>query len=173
MSAPRPFPPARLFLLLLLASFGLKASSQTHDLYLYGTVKDYNTAQKLDSTTITLFKDGTVHSTVVTDSSGKYEFKLEYGYECKLLFAKPGMVGKSVVIDPRGVPDEEQIAGLAMNVEMTLFKYREGIDYAILQQPIGRSKYDPVTNRLTWDLGYTEQIRAGLNRLMKEYNEKK
>src|SRR5690606_23853700 len=48
-----------------------------------------------------------------------------------------------------------------------------GIDYSLLQQPIGKSKYDPSTNMLAWDLEYTEQMRAELNRLQKEYDDKK
>ncbi len=153
--------------------FGLHASAQSNNLFIYGTVKDYNTSVTLDSATVTLFKDAAQHSMVSTHANGKYELELGYGYEYTLLFEKPGMVGKSVEINTVGIPIEEQNAGLAMNIEMTLFKHIPGIDYSILQQPIGRSSYDPETKMLAWDLDYTEQLRAELNRLQKEYDEKK
>lgn len=165
--------PLRILFVLLLLCSGLYASGQIDNVYVYGTVKDYNTSKKLDGITVTVFKDGAKLSSVVTSANGKYEFNLDYGYEYKLLFDKPGMVGKNVTINTRGIPEEDRIGGLAMNVEMTLFQDIAGIDYSILQQPIGKSKYDPATNMLAWDLEYTEQMRAELNRLQKEYDDKK
>ena len=167
------FHPLRTFLGLLSLIVGLYTSAQTDNLLIYGTVKDYYTAQNVDSATVTIFKEGAIHSSFTTNASGKYEFELGYGYEYKLLFEKPGMVGKSVVINTSGVPLDEQKGGLAMNIEMALFKHIPRIDYSVLQQPIGKCKYDPVTNALAWDLEYTEHRRTDLNRLMKEYNEKK
>src|SRR5690606_9856370 len=163
----------RAFSLLLLIMAALGAHAQIDNVYVYGTVKDYNTSKRLDGITVSVYKDGALHSSVVTSANGKYEFNLDYGYEYKLLFDKPGMVGKNVVINTRQTPEEERIGGLAMNVEMTLFQDIAGIDYSLLQQPIGKSKYDPSTNMLAWDLEYTEQMRAELNRLQKEYDDKK
>ncbi len=165
--------PLRTFFVLLLLLSGLYANAQIDNVYVYGTVKDYNTSKKLDGIIVTVFKDGAKHSSVVTSANGKYEFNLDFGYEYKLLFEKPGMVGKNVVIDTRGIPDEDRTGGLAMNMEMTLFQDIPGIDYSILQQPIGKSKYDPSTSMLAFDMAYTEQMRAELSRLEKEYNEKK
>lgn len=163
----------RAFSLLLLCMAALGAHAQIDNVYVYGTVKDYNTSKRLDGITVSVYKDGALHSSVVTSANGKYEFNLDYGYEYKLLFDKPGMVGKNVVINTRQIPEEERIGGLAMNVEMTLFQDIPGIDYSLLQQPIGKSKYDPSTNMLAWDLEYTEQMRAELNRLQKEYDDRK
>ncbi len=165
--------PLRTFFVLLLLFFGLQASAQVDNVYVYGTVKDYNTSKKLDGINVTVFKDGTKLTTVVTSANGKYEFNLDYGYEYKLLFDKPGMVGKNVAINTRSIPEEDRVGGLAMNVEMTLFQDIPGIDFKLLQQPIGKSKYDPTTHMLAWDLEYTEQIRSEMARLLKEYDDKK
>ena len=165
--------PLRTFLVLLLLCSGLYASAQIDNVYVYGTVKDYNTSKKLDGINVTVFKDGVKLSSVVTSANGKYEFNLDYGYEYKLLFDKPGMVGKNVAINTRSIPEEDRVGGLAMNVEMTLFQDIPGIDFKLLQQPIGKSKYDPTTHMLAWDLEYTEQIRSEMARLLKEYDDKK
>jgi hypothetical protein len=173
-AVPRPYRLFRqFFALLLLLLFGNAAQAQVDNVYVYGTVKDYNTNKKLDGVTVTVFKDGTKFASVVTSANGKYEYNLDYGYEYKLLFEKPGMVGKNVTINTRSIPEEQRVGGLAMNVEMTLFTDIPGINYSILQQPIGKSKYDPSTQMLAWDLEYTEQMRAELDRLQKEYDEKK
>ncbi len=174
IAVPRPYPLFRhLIALFLLMLSGTAAQAQMDNVYVYGTVKDYTTAKKLDGVTVTVFKDGTKFASVVTSANGKYEYNLDYGYEYKLLFEKPGMVGKNVTINTRSIPEEQRVGGLAMNVEMTLFTDIPGIDYTILQQPIGKSKYDPGTQMLAWDLQYTEQMRAELDRLQKEYDEKK
>ncbi len=173
MTTAHFFYPLRTVLVILSLIAGLYTSAQTDNLFIYGALKDYYSAQKLDSATVTVFKDGALHSSFTTNASGKFEFELGYGYEYKFLFEKPDMVGKSVVINTSGVPIDEQEAGMAMNVEIALFNHIPEIDYSILQQPTGKCKYDPATNALAWDLEYTEQMRTDLNRLMKEYNDKK
>lgn len=160
-----------LLFLVLLAVTPLMA--QVDNVYVYGSVKDYSTSKRLDGVTVSVLKDGVKSNAVVTSANGKYEFNLDYGYEYKIVFDKPGMVGKNVVIDTKGIPDEERVGGIAMNVEMTLIQEIPGIDYSILLEPFGKSRYDGGEGMLSWDLAYTEQMRAAQNRLMKEYDEKR
>ncbi len=163
----RPF----LFVFLLLGT--LIASAQVDNVYVYGTVKDYVSSKKLDGITVTVFKNGAKLAEVVTSASGKYEFNLDYGSDFKLVYSKPGMVSKNISIDTKNIPEEERVGGHGMNVEMTLFQELPGIDFSILQQPIGKAKFDPTTKEVTWDLDYTNQVRSEIARLMKEYDDKK
>lgn len=146
---------------------------QVDNVYVYGTVKDYVSSKKLDGITVTVFKNGGKLAEVVTNASGKYEFNLDYGSDYKLVYSKAGMVSKNISIDTKNIPEEERVGGHGMNVEMTLFAELPGIDFSVLQQPIGKAKFDPTTKEVTWDLQYTEQVRAEIQRLMKEYDEKK
>jgi tetratricopeptide (TPR) repeat protein len=171
--AASPFRPIPWLVLAVFLLFGLAANAQIDNVYVYGTVKDYNTSKKLDGITVSVLKDGAQFTQVVTSANGKYEFNLDYGHDYKLVFDKVGMVGKNVSINTTGIPDADRQGGLAMNVEMTLFQELPGIDFKLLQQPIGKSKYDPDTKNLAWDLAYTEQIRAEMERLLKEYDDKK
>lgn len=154
--------------LLFAAAFG-----QVDNVYVYGTVKDYVSSKKLDGITVTVFKNGGKLAEVVTNASGKYEFNLDYGSDYKLMYSRAGMVSKNISIDTKNIPEEERVGGHGMNVEMTLFTELPGIDFSVLQQPIGKAKFDPTTKEVTWDLQYTEQVRAEIQRLMKEYDEKK
>jgi hypothetical protein len=163
----RSFP----LLLLLLAAGATRA--QVDNVYVYGTVKDYATSKKLDGIIVTVYKNGGKLAEVVTNASGKYEFNLDYGSDYKLVYSKPGMVSKNISIDTKNIPEEERVGGHGMNVEMTLFAELPGIDFSVLQQPIGKAKFDAATKEVTWDLQYTEQVRAEIARLMKEYDEKK
>jgi hypothetical protein len=163
----RPF----LFVFLLLGT--LCASAQVDNVYVYGTVKDYVSSKKLDGITVTVYKNGAKLAEVVTSASGKYEFNLDYGSDFKLVYTKPGMVSKNISIDTKNIPEEERVGGHGMNVEMTLFQELPGIDFSILQQPIGKAKFDPTSKEVTWDLQYTDQVRSEIARLMKEYDDKK
>ncbi len=147
--------------------------AQVDNVYVYGTVKDYVSSKKLDGITVTVFKNGGKLAEVVTNASGKYEFNLDYGSDYKLVYSKAGMISKNISIDTKNIPEEERVGGHGMNVEMTLFAELPGIDFSVLQQPIGKAKFDPTTKEVTWDIQYTEQVRAEIARLMKEYDEKK
>lgn len=151
----------------------LPAWAQLNDVYVFGTVKDYNTSKKLDGVKVTVLKNGKEDAAVVTRANGKYEFYLEFGYDYTLDFSKPGLVGKNVTINTQGVPAENQEGGLGMNIDMTLFGDIPGIDYSLLNNPIGKSSYDPEQGTLAWDMEYTANMQSELRRLEKEYDEKK
>ncbi|MFT3885287.1 MAG: hypothetical protein QM724_07615 [Flavobacteriales bacterium] len=166
--------PLRFLTLLFLLALGHVAlQAQVDNVYIYGTVKDYASAKKLDGITVSVFKNGAKLAETVTNASGKYEFNLDYGSEYKVVYTKAGIVSKNISIDTRNIPEEERVGGHGMNIEMTLFPELPGMDFSILQQPIGKAKFDPGTNEVTWDLQYTQQIRSEVDRLMKEYEEKK
>ncbi len=173
MAASNALRTLRHALLPLFFLLGLFASAQVDNVYVYGTVKDYVTSKKLDGITVTVYKNGGKLAEVVTSASGKYEFNLDYGSEYKLVYGRSGMVSKNIAIDTKNIPEEERVGGHGMNVEMTLFNELPGIDFSVLQQPIGKAKFDPTTKEVTWDLQYTEQVRSEIARLMKEYDDKK
>lgn len=168
-----PFPLRRSLIVLPLLFLGTLAFAQIDNVYVYGTVKDYNSSKKLDGVTVNVVKDGVPFTSVVTSANGKYEFNLDFGHDYKLLFEKGGMVSKNVTINTISIPEEERQGGMGMNVEMTLFQELPGVDFKLLQQPIGKSKYDPATKNLAWDLAYTAQIQAEMSRMLKEYDERK
>jgi hypothetical protein len=141
--------------------------------YVYGTVKDYTSSKKLDGVTVSVFKNGAKLAETTTNASGKYEFNLDYGSDYKIVYGKTGVVAKNITIDTRNIPEEERVGGHGMNVEMTLFNELPGMDFSVLQQPIGKAKFDAATSEVTWDLQYTEQIRSEIARLMNEYDSKK
>lgn len=146
---------------------------QVDNVYVYGTVKDYISSKKLDGVVVSVFKNGAKLAETTTNASGKYEFNLDYGSDYKIVYGKGGMVAKNITIDTRNIPEEERTGGHGMNVEMTLFNELPGMDFSVLQQPIGKAKFDATTSEVTWDLQYTEQIRSEIARLMQEYDAKK
>jgi len=141
--------------------------------YIYGTVKDYYSSKKIDGVTVTVFKNGSKLMDVRTNASGKYDVNLDYGADYKLVYSKQGLVSKSIAMDTRNVPEEDRVGGHGFNLEMTLFNDIPGIDFSVLDQPIGKAKYYADKGEVAWDIAYTEKVRSEVNRLMKEYEDRK
>ncbi|MDQ3100593.1 MAG: hypothetical protein M3R08_04345, partial [Bacteroidota bacterium] len=139
----------------------------------YGTVKDLSTAKKLDGVTVSVYKDGAKLVDVLTNASGKYELNLDYGADYKVVVGKGSYIGKNITIDTRNVPEEERQGGHGMNIDFTMMSEIQGVDYSILLEPFGKSKYEKATGTFEWDHEYTNRMRDAVARLMKEYEDRK
>lgn len=174
-SSVRPI--LRLFLICAtLMGMAQRAQAQGGELdnvYIYGTIKDQYTAKKLDGVVVAIYKNGGKLQEVSSNASGKYEFNVDYGAEYKIVYNKVGWVSKNYTVDTRNVPEESRVGGEGMNIEMTLFQELPGMDFSILNQPIGKAKYYAEKSGLDWDWEYTAQIQNEVNRLIKEYNDRK
>lgn len=159
--------------LVILGLLLLSLPARSQDMvYIYGTVKDYYSSKKIDGVTVTVYKNGSKLMDVRTNASGKYDVNLDYGADYKLVYSKDGLVSKSIAMDTRNVPEEDRLGGHGFNLEMTLFNDIPDVDFAVLEQPIGKAKYYPDKGEVAWDIAYTEQIRSEVNRLMKEYDDR-
>ncbi|MFN3875953.1 MAG: hypothetical protein ACK4L7_08590, partial [Flavobacteriales bacterium] len=156
---------------LLLGATALRA--QVDVVYIYGTVKDFTTAKKIDGVTVTVFKNGGKLVEVPTNASGKYEINLDYGSEYKIMCSKKGYVGKNIVIDTRNIPEEDRNGGHGMNIDFTMLQEIPGVDFSVLLEPFGKAKYVGASGNFEWDMEYTNRMRDAQARLLKEYEEKK
>lgn len=139
----------------------------------FGTVKDFSTAKKLEGVTITVFKNGAKLVEVPTNASGKYEVNLDYGAEYKVMCSRKGFVSKNIVIDSRNIPEEDRTGGHGMNIDFTMMAELPGVDYSVLLEPFGKAKFDPAAGTIQWDIEYTTRMRDAQARLLKEYEERK
>lgn len=156
-------------ILAMLAFFSPSEMKAQGELYIFGVVKDYADGGKLQNVKITAYQAGNKVDEYTTSGNGKYEFFLELGKEYELAFSRPGWVGKKVYMDSRNIPEEDIGAGFSMNIEMSLFEEVEGLDIKILDQPIGKAKYNPNTGAIEFDFEYTQKIKDELNRLMSNW----
>ena len=159
----------RLLSTMLLVMCALILSAQdSADLYVNGTVKDYFSRKKISGVKVKVLQDGQNFESLVTSSNGKYEFFLPLDHDYQIIFEKDGMVTKRIAIDSRGIPEEDRRGGFAMNPDMSLFDNIDGIDFSMLDQPIGKGKYDPERGNIEFDVAYTQRIQSEIMRLMRE-----
>jgi catechol-2,3-dioxygenase len=163
----------RLFASAIALVLAIAAAAQVDMVVVFGTVKDFSTAKKIDGVTVTVFKNGGKLVEVPTNASGKYEVNLDYGAEYKLLLAKKGYVSKNIVIDTRNIPEEDRSGGHGMNIDFTLMAELPGVDFSVLLEPFGKAKYDKAAATISWDIEYTTRMRDAQAKLLKEYEERK
>lgn len=139
-----------------------------------GVVKVEGSSKKLSGATVTLYENGSVKNKVITSSNGKFEFNFGYDAVYKVEFKRNGYVTKFIEIDTRNIPPEEKERGnFFINMQMSLFEEVKDLDVSVLDQPIGKFRFDPSANDITHDAAYTSEMQKKIKNLMKEYERKK
>jgi hypothetical protein len=136
----------------LMSNIGLSQNDIAH---VFGQLKDQNTKKKLEGVTVQVFKDGMVFDTYNAGSTGKYDFKLPLGFTYDIKFSKTGeYLAKVIRIDTRNIPEEDRYGGFDMNVDGTLFPYRQGFNTDLLREPLAKAFYNPAEDGLTFYFAY-------------------
>ena len=144
----------------------------TDNIYIHGVVKEHFDDQLISRVKITVFGDGEKTHAQKTDLKGRYKFVLDFGKFYRIEYAKQNYVTKLLTIDAANIPEEDQLGGFEMNIDMTLFENMEGFDFSILEYPIGKAEFDHKKGELIWDMKYTSKRQAKISSLMQKYDEK-
>lgn len=140
-------------------------------LELSGFVADADNGNKLDGVNINIIADGASEANFYTDG-GKYYYQLKFGKNYMVVYSRTGYVTKKLNINTNGVPPEKQNKIKDLEIEMTLFEKIQGMDYSLLNQPIGKSAYNG-NDEIAWDFAYTSQMNQKIEALIAEYKKKK
>lgn len=160
---------ANLILLALLLS--LQSVAQ-NDVYIFGVVREAEFHKKVPGVSISIFQDGVKFNTVKTNSNGKYELVLNFDHEYKVVYSYPTLVTKFLTFNLKNVPEMDQEGGREINIDMELFSEIEGVDFSILDNPIGKFEYNASAMEINYNKEYTDQMKSQLMALMMEYNRK-
>ena len=126
--------------------------------HVFGQLKDQTTKKKLEGVTVQVFKDGMVFDSYNAGTTGKYDFKLPLGFTYDIKFSKgTEYLSKVIRIDTRNIPEEDRYGGFDMNVDGTLFPYRQGFNTDLLREPLAKATYNPSEDGLSFDFAYSEQ----------------
>ncbi|MBS1546512.1 MAG: hypothetical protein JST38_09015 [Bacteroidetes bacterium] len=130
-------------------------------LYVFGVVSDDQTQDTLPDSRITIqdMREGFPDRELHANADGKYSFYLGRGARYRVTYTRFDRTTKTVEIDAASVPDSSWHGGMSMEINMTLPKPFRGSDDAVFHEPIGRSRYNPATNLLEWDMEYTQLVK--------------
>jgi hypothetical protein len=158
--------------IILLFQFSLSLSSiaQSDKVDIHGIILDYFNKDAVIKSVIIVEVDGQKIFKQKTVSN-KYRIALSFDKLYVIYFMCSGYVSKSVKIDLRNVPPEDQKYGFEMEIDMTIFKIKKGLDFSLLEEPIGIAKYNKVSGQLYWDKDCTKKIQSKIAGLMQIYEE--
>ncbi|MDX9750584.1 MAG: hypothetical protein RBT71_05850 [Flavobacteriales bacterium] len=166
-----PVMPVRSLLILIILATSVPLLAQTPNLYVFGTVRHMATRDSIPFPTIHVQEadDHAVPMPVVTTVRGRYEFELTEERTYRILYKAPGKVAKSLEIDTHGPSAEQWVGGYSMRIDMTLFDSIPGADFTLLNEPVGKAHWDPITENFIWDIAYSESLRSRINEIMERY----
>lgn len=155
--------------LMALALVLMASSANAFHIRMHGLVSEYFTGDGLKQVQVRLVKDSIERETVFTDWKGNYEIYLERGYDYQVWFYRKDMVPKYVRIDAREIPLFPDVPFYDMDVQITLFAFIERFDFELFDRPVGMASYKHSVRNLSWDIEYTERMRAETERVMVLY----
>jgi len=160
-------------LIFLVFSIVYGSAQEVNNLAIDATVKDKE-GGRLQSAKVTLIQDGAEINRVTTGKNGRFDLFLDFGHEYLIEIEKSGFVSKKLYINTHNVPADEQAWGYEFGgFIIDLFKDVQGIDYSVLEKPIGKVYYDEVISNFQYDKAYTKEIQEEVKELEKEYEAKK
>ncbi|MCB0484271.1 MAG: hypothetical protein KDC37_06885, partial [Flavobacteriales bacterium] len=122
---------------------------------------------------VNVLVDGQKLKRIDADKSGNFKFDLEFGRDYVIEFRKQFYATKRVEVHLRNVtPEMVDIGCKPRGWEVGMLKKVEGIDYSMLDKPVGKVFYEPEFKCFDWDAGYSLQVMDELAKLTKELETK-
>jgi len=145
------------------------------DIEVFGVMKDMDSGKTLVEGTVKVVDmlDTTFILTRALDSGGKYALRVPYDRKLLIHFDSPGMMGKQIVLDTRGVPKGDREGGHGMNVNATCIMPMLGVDYQLVEHPFAIARFDATNGSFAWDMRYVEEQKAAQLKLLEEHRAKR
>jgi hypothetical protein len=119
--------------------------------------------QELQNANVLLLKNNILVNEVTTDEIGGFSFTLKTDNQYMIVFSKSGYVSKKILVNTENVPINTSI--LRSGIDVELFREIDGVDFSILNQPIGEFFYSTDKKNIDYDKNYTNAIREQLEAL--------
>lgn len=140
---------------LVLVAWQNKALAQADDwlFVIDGKVKDMDTKRALEGVSVQIFKaNGSKVQTSSTPAGGTFKFKADPNQEYTIKVCKNGYVCKIISVSTMNVVMRENASSqfkFAATIE--LFEEVKGVDYSILEKPIGQIYYNQTAQDFDWN----------------------
>jgi hypothetical protein len=118
---------------------------------------------ELQNANVLLLKNNIPVTEITTDEIGGFSFTLNTDNQYMLVFSKLGYVSKKILVNTENVPINTSV--LRSGIDVELFREIDGVDFSILNQPIGEFFYSTDKKNIDYDKNYTNAIREQLEAL--------
>ncbi len=124
--------------------------------------------KKMSGAVIEVFKNGKFVEKVKTDGKGRADIPMDAGGVYTITISGEGKILKKIEVDTKNTPADLN-EPLFYPAEVDIFDKVDGIDYSILNQPIGKITFDPEYGDFSADASHTKKVQSALKKMTDDY----
>ncbi len=126
----------------------------------------------LSEATVQVIQNGKVLTSFKTDKDGNYNVYLPLGGDYIISVSKNNYVKKYFSVSTTGIPPEKAKSKFpVLEADVDLFKYYEGVDYSLFDQPVNKYFYNPKKDNIDYDKDYLKEMIAAMKLVKKAERE--
>ncbi|MCB0803482.1 MAG: hypothetical protein KDB74_10315 [Flavobacteriales bacterium] len=160
----------RIFVVLFLVICSAYVNAQNTAMIMEMIVTD--DGKKMSGAEIQVFRDGRFVEKVLTDGKGRADIPMDKGGVYTISISGNGMVTKKIEVNTKNTPGD-LTEPIIYPAEVDIFPKLEGLNYNILNQPIGKIAFNSEYGDFSADEGHTKQMQSELKKLTENYIAKK
>jgi hypothetical protein len=151
------------FLVILLFCFNANYS-QDVTVDFEGRVSNDN--MTLSESIVQVLQDGKLLTSFKTDQNGSYNVYLPLGSDYLISISKNNYVQKYFSVSTRGIPQDQAGVKLpAIKADVDLFKYYDGVDYSMFDEPISKFFYSSKKGNFDYDKEYLKAKKEEMKKV--------
>lgn len=136
-----------------------------NSVYVFGNLKEHLTKEKIDGS-IVITQNNKEYREIRSNVEGKFELYLPLDHTYNIKFKKNNFVSKNIDVDARNIPENVRRGGFSMKLDVDLFESIPDLDFSILDDPMGKAKWDPNKGIINWNYDHINSIKSEIDSLM-------
>lgn len=151
------------FMVILLFCF-IASFSQDITVDFEGRVSNDNAT--LTESIVQVLQDGKLLTSFKTGDDGSYNVYLPLGYDYLISISKNNYVQKYFSVSTKGIPaDQASLKFPTIKADVDLFKYYEGVDYSMFDEPISKFFYSSKKGNFDYDKEYLKAKKEEMKKV--------
>ncbi len=127
-------------------------------LRIYGGIVSDDNHKTISECTVRVFEGGEELEFYETGKKGKYEFFLPAGNVYRFYYEKEGFVTKNIEIDCINAAKMNEPFIFSLKADISLFEKIEGINYGVMEMPIGKGECNGRKGKVIFDKEHTKYM---------------
>jgi hypothetical protein len=125
-----------------------------------------NDNMTLSESIVQVLQDGKLLTSFKTDQNGSYNVYLPLGSDYLISISKNNYVQKYFSVSTKGIPQDQAGVKLpAIRADVDLFKYYEGVDYSMFDEPISKFFYSSKKGNFDYDKEYLKAKKEEMKKV--------
>ena len=126
----------------------------------------------LSEVIVQVLQEGKLLTSFKTDNSGTYNVYLPLGHDYLVSISKNNYVQKYFTVSTKGVPSEDASMKFpTITADVDLFKYYEGVDYSLFNEPINKFYYNAKKGNFEYDKAYLKEKKEAMRQVKEQEKE--